>query len=141
MLLYFLIFCLFFTKLKTDDKLIFVMTHFRHGARSPRSVGIDPVGEKWEDPMELTGVGKRMQYLLGLRNRIRYINEKKFLSEKYTSNEIYVYTSLISRTIMSTLSHLQGLYPQSEKLGETLTDTQLKTAIPPVNINYQRIQD
>ena len=86
-------------------------------------------------------VGKRMQYLLGLRNRIRYINEKKFLSEKYTSNEIYVYTSLISRTIMSTLSHLQGLYPQSEKLGETLTDAQLKTAIPPVNINYQRIQD
>ena len=141
MLLHFLIFCLFFTKLKADDKLIFVMTHFRHGARSPTAGGIDSVSEEWEAPMELTGVGKRMQYLLGLRNRIRYINEKKFLSEKYKSNEISVYTSLISRTIMSALSHLQGLYPQSEKLGENLTEAQLKTAFPPVNINYPRIQE
>ena len=91
--------------------------------------------------MELTEVGKRMQYLLGHRNRIRYIIKKNYLSEKYTINEIKVYPSETSRTIMSVCSHLQGLFPQSEKLGENLTESHSKKAYPPVNVYNTRIQE
>ena len=59
-------------------KLIFVMLHFRHGARAPTSMGetkIDKIGEYSENEGALTGVGERMHYLLGLRNRLRYIKD------------------------------------------------------------------
>ena len=55
-----------------NDKLIFVMTHFRHGARAPNIEGfakIDKIGEYWEHGGVLTGVGKRMHFLLGFRNK------------------------------------------------------------------------
>ena len=124
-----------------DDKLVFVMTHFRHGARAPTTLknNIDDNGEEWLIPGELTAVGERMHYLLGLRNRVRYINEKKFLSEKFNSKELEVISTNVERTIASLSSHLQGLYPQSEQLGRTLTDTQLKTSDPPFKLNYSRI--
>ena len=62
-----------------NDKLIFTMIHFRHGARSPvLSEGTDTFGEKWENPGELTGIGERMHYVLGYRNRMRYIIKKNY---------------------------------------------------------------
>ena len=95
------------------------MIHFRHGARAPALINsnIDDNGEEWLIPGELTAVGERMHYLLGLRNRIRYIDEKKFLSEKFNSNELEVISTNVERTIASLSSHLQGIYPQSKKLG------------------------
>ena len=47
MIFFFVVFNLLLTFLKADDKLVFVMTHFRHGARVPGVKGnIDEVGEK-----------------------------------------------------------------------------------------------
>ena len=98
-----------------NSKLIFVMTHFRHGARAPSTKGNkDQVGEEWNLASgQLTGVGERQHYLLGFRNRIRYVTEEKLLSEKYDPSEFLIITSDYDRTIISLLSHLQGLYPQS----------------------------
>ena len=125
-----------------NDKLIFVMTHFRHGARAPIFGGkTDFMKEYWEFPGELTGVGQRMHYLLGLRNRERYINEKKLLSEKFDTNELKVISTGMNRTIVSVLSQLQGLYPQKHRLGEILNESQLKMSNPPININYKNIQE
>ena len=138
----FVIFVLFLiVHSQLDDKLIFAMIHFRHGARAPSLINsnIDDNGEEWLIPGELTAVGERMHYLLGLRNRIRYIDEKKFLSEKFNSNELEVISTNVERTIASLSSHLQGLYPQNEKLGRTLTDTQLKTSDPPFKLNNSKI--
>ena len=87
-----------------QDKLIFLYTHFRHGARAPQAVNAsfyDMLGHQWINPGELTGMGQRLHYLLGLRNRIKYINETKFLSEKYEPNEILIFSSAVSRTIVS----------------------------------------
>ena len=42
----------------------------------------DLLGEKWNNPGELTGIGQRMHYLLGLRNRIRYIEKRKIFVRK-----------------------------------------------------------
>ena len=120
------------------------MTHFRHGARSPVKLNtnnIDLLGEKWFNPGELTAIGERMHYLLGLRNRFRYINEKNFLSEKYNSIELEIVSTNVERTIASLSSHLQGLYPQNKILGNNLTNFQLEKSDPPIGLNDKIIQE
>ena len=107
------------------DKLVFVLTHFRHGARAPQYYydqenHLDYILEKWERPGELTAMGQRMHYLLGLRNRERYINNTHFLSEKFDPHEILIYSSQFNRTLLSAESQLHGLYPQYLYLGEIL---------------------
>ncbi len=135
-----IILCLFLIISELSGKLIFVMTHFRHGARSPNIKGsIDEVGEKWDSSGQLTGVGERMHYLLGLRNRIKYVTEKNFLSEKYNPSELSIICSTVGRTFVSLSSHLQGLYPESENKGEYLTEAQLKTSNPPCDVSNTRI--
>ena len=123
MILILIISFLFLTFSTQNDKLIFVMIHFRHGARAPTSIGetkIDKIGEYWENEGALTGVGERMHYLLGLRNRLRYIKEYNLLSEKYNSTEIKAICSLRERSQLSLSSHLQGLYPPDENIGNYL---------------------
>ena len=144
MLLKLLFSLLFLTTHEENEKLVYVMTTFRHGARQQSLKGkkrVDQFGEKWDFPKELTGVGKREHYLLGLRNRIRYIDEKNFLSKKFNVKELDVYTSLSNRTIMSVISQLQGLYPQSLKLGDVLNDIQINNSNPPFNLNYSLINE
>ena len=60
-----------------------------------------------------------MHYLLGLRNRERYITgQYKFLNEKFDPHEILIYSSSLNRTLLSAASQLQGLYPMKEGLGK-----------------------
>ena len=73
-----------------EETLVFVYTHFRHGARGTSSSidkdGIDFFGEAWIAPDDLTGVGLRMHYALGLRNRKKYLSffeEYFFLNDKH----------------------------------------------------------
>ena len=80
-------------KISIEEKLVFVMTHFRHGARGSSNIdenSLDYTREKWTKPGELTGMGMRQHYLLGLRNRKRYINDYKLLSPIYDPHEILV---------------------------------------------------
>lgn len=124
--------CILFAIADTDEKLIFLITHYRHGARAPNNLDdnfLDTLKEKWTNPGELTGIGERMHYLLGFRNRKRYIEEKHFLSEKYDPHEILIYSSFYNRTLVSAASQLQGFYPQNEGLGETLTEEKKKMHI------------
>ena len=126
--------------IESKDKLIFVMTHFRHGARAPqifynKDEGTDFIKEKWNNPGELTGIGQRMHFYLGLRNRLRYIEDNKFLSDKFDAHELLIYSSCINRTIVSVSSQLQGLYPQYMNKGETIADGQEECSRPPVKIN------
>ena len=68
---YFLLISFYFSFIDCN-RLVFLYTHFRHGARGPTELDDnfnDKLGEKWESLGELTGVGERMHYLLGLRNR------------------------------------------------------------------------
>ena len=125
------------------ERLIFVMTHFRHGARSPNGLknNIDELGEKWEGRGKLTKVGQRMHYLLGYRNRLRYVYNYNFLSEKYNSSDLYIICSTVERTQMSLSSHLQGLYPPNKDLGENLNDNQLAKSNPPVDTSNSQIQE
>lgn len=127
-----------------EDKLIFVMTHFRHGARAPSKISnknLDLLGEYWTNPGELTGIGQRMYYLLGIRNRIRYIDELGFLSDKIDQHEILIYSTNVNRNLVCILSQLQGLYPQSAKKGEALTKEQEEVSYFQVNVNNSKINE
>ena len=139
-----IIYLISFSILDNDDKLIFVITHFRHGARAPQSINdtyFDILKEKWTNPGELTGMGQRMHYILGLRNRKRYVEQEKFISEKFDPHEILIYSSSFNRTLISVSSQLQGLYPQSAEKGEILTEAQKKLSYPQVNCDDSYIQE
>jgi len=125
-----------------SEKLIFTELLSRHGARAPLSLnekGEDLLGIQWGAPGELTPIGKRMEYLLGLRNRERYIkrNERNesFLSEEFDPHELVVFSSDINRTLLSMQSQLQGLYPISPGKTDTFNPGQNETSIPPINIS------
>ena len=90
--------------------LRFVFSMFRHGARQPTNLkgGIDIYGEKWDAPGELTAAGKRMQFLLGIRNRQVY---RKFTTNSRKEGSVYIRSSDYNRTIESALSQMQGFFP------------------------------
>jgi len=108
-------------------ELRFLFSIFRHGARSPvdhvlDEQGNDPWGEHWDAPGELTPVGSRMHYILGMKNRDTY---KEFLP-KHFDTSVYISSSDYNRTMQSVQSQMQGLYPPYT--GPSLTRFQRKTA-------------
>ena len=132
------IFFLLFISSLAEEKLVFLFTLFRHGARSPtkfydKSLHLDYLFEKWDNPGELTPTGRRMHYALGLRNREIYINKKHFLSEKFDPHEILIYSTNVNRTLESVASQLQGLYPFDT--GAEITKEQKSNSLPPLNIS------
>ena len=122
-----------------SEKLIFTELLSRHGARAPSSLnekGEDLLGIQWGAPGELTPIGKRMEYLLGLRNRERYIKRNdSLLSEEFDPHELVVFSSDINRTLLSMQSQLQGLYPILPEKKDTLNPDQNETSIPPIDIS------
>ena len=125
-----------FLFLNNEGRLVFLYTHFRHGARGPKKLNdnfVDGVGEKWTSLAELTGVGERMHYLLGLRNRKKYIEEEGFLSPRFDPHQMLIFTTTKNRTMISCYSQLQGLYPQRANISEELlTPKQEEKAYPPI---------
>ena len=136
-IIYNLILLLLFLNFSSCNQFVFVYEHFRHGARGPcnhlDSNGIDYLGVKWDTIGELSPIGMRMHYLLGIKNHYKY---KDFLSEKYDPREIVVYSTYINRTISSAIANLQGFYPY-ETGPYLLSDDQINNAIPPNNITEE----
>ena len=118
-----------------EDKLIFVWEHFRHGARGPY-IGVNPktnldfIGEKWDGIGEITPLGMRMLYLLGISNKKKY---SKFLSENFNPNELFIISTNVNRTITSVDSFLKGFY--NNKTSINMTQTQIERSNI-LNSNY-----
>ena len=112
LLIYLLLFLPIIKSEKEELKFVFQM--HRHGARAPFT-GVknekDCFKESWINDGEISEVGKRMHYLLGVRNRKRFIQNYKFLNENYDPQEILIYSTDVNRTIQSIYSQLQGLFP------------------------------
>ena len=88
----------------------FVLIHSRHGVRAPiqlDSNNTDIFGNKWEGPSELTEMGVKQHYLIGVRNSIVY---QKLYNPEYKNKEILVYSTNLNRTIMSAQAQLLGMY-------------------------------
>ena len=121
----------------SEDKLLFVWQHFRHGARGPYIAvnpitNLDFIGEKWDGIGELTPLGMRMLYLLGISTKRKYSN---FLAKTYNPNELFIVSTNVNRTINSVNSFLKGFYNNSTSIN--LTKTQIeKSKI--LNSNYTK---
>ena len=121
------------------EKIIFAWQMNRHGARAPFlgvKNGVDAYKEYWTQIEELSDVGKRMLYLLGVKARKRYVDEYGLLNEKYDPHEIYIRSTDVNRTIESIESFLQGFYPAGT--GPTINDSIAfnKSVVYPPNIKY-----
>jgi hypothetical protein len=83
---------------------------FRHGNRSPIKIynNTDFLGKKWSNGGELTPAGRRLQFLLGLRNRKVY---EKFMDKTKIDGSIYIKSSDYNRTIESVQSQMHGFFP------------------------------
>ena len=137
----FFLFLLSSSKINSQEKekILFAWEMNRHGARAPYLGvvdGIDAYGEKWIQIEELSYVGKRMLYLLGVSLRKRYIEEYKLIKENFDSNEIYIRSSNVNRTIESMESLLQGFFPNGtgKKLNSEVYKD--KNRSYPLNKNY-----
>jgi lysosomal acid phosphatase len=117
---------------------IFVFEHFRHGSRAP-GFGLikeNPMGEYtdrygvvWKSNGELTGIGLRMEYTLGVRNRYKY---KKLFSTIFDPKELLVVSSSLNRALTSAQAQLEGMFPPLT--GIELKEKELENSIPPIPI-------
>lgn len=96
-----------------NSELLYLISVSRHGARAPiRFLPWDDLA-KWPDgPSQLLASGMRQHYLLGTYLREVYMERKGFLSSFYNSSEIFIYSTGISRTMLSMQAQLLGLYPR-----------------------------
>ena len=101
----FFIYLLILSFSNSKNITIFLFEHFRHGARGPTEK--DVFNEKWKGRGELTNIGGRMHYLLGVHNKNKYNN---FINEIYNPDEILIYSSDKKRTISSILNQIQGMF-------------------------------
>ena len=117
----------------SNQELRFVFEMLRHGARAPTDNldenSEDWFGFKWSGVKELTNVGLRQSYLTGYSDYLRYIRDKKFLSETFDPREVYLISTDSHRTLLTANAHLQGLYPHGT--GPELSDGQRTLAVPP----------
>ena len=126
-----------------NTQIKFAFELFRHGARAPSELledNRDIFGEQWEGKSQLTGVGLRQHYILGYRNRLRYIETNSLLNRTFNPKELIVFSTDSDRTLLSANAQLQGLYPQGT--GHNLTSSQVQNAIPPNdNATYKDEQE
>ena len=113
-------------------KLIFVYSHFTSGASAPslKNDSKDIFGTEWTNPGELTNIGERMQYILGMYNKERYIKNKTLLNENFDPHELFIVTFDWNKTVESVLAQINGMFPLGT--GKQIEDDQKQYAIPPV---------
>ncbi|KAI6222767.1 Sidoreflexin [Aphelenchoides besseyi] len=98
---------------ETSD-LIFVQTIWRHGDRSPIWVGKNDanVETTWLNGFgQLSPEGVNQHIRLGKKLRARY---SQFISPEYKSEEIYVRSSDVNRTILSAHANMIGFYAEQK---------------------------
>lgn len=96
----------FYNHTSLERNLYFVFSTFRHGARSPFSK-IDYFGNNISNPGALSRYGAIQHLEIGKKYHQRYWN---FLNMSFDKNQIYIRSSDIERTIVSTLKQLEGLF-------------------------------
>ena len=97
---------IFYNHKNKENNLYFVFTTFRHGARKPLS-RIDFFGNFNYSAGSLTEYGKIQHLEIGRKYRKRYSN---FMNLNFDKKEIYVRSSNIKRTIVSTEKELEGFF-------------------------------
>ena len=127
------IFFLIITNFKqTKEEIEFVFEHFRHGARSSVFVNkeyMDMYDIKWIGDGELTSVGMRMLYLIGVHIRNKYNN---IINKNTSPKELLVFSTDLNRTILSAESQLLGMFPPEK--GQEIPEKYMKRSYLPNKI-------
>jgi hypothetical protein len=89
-----------------ENNLYFIFTTFRHGARKPLN-RVDFFGNQNYSAGALTEYGKFQHLEIGRKYRKRYSN---FININFDKNEIYIRSSNIKRTVISTEKELEGFF-------------------------------
>ena len=89
-----------------ENNLYFVFTTFRHGARKPL-FRVDSFGNRNYSAGALTKYGIIQHLEIGRNYRKRYSN---FVNISFDKNELYIRSSDIGRTIVSTEKELEGFF-------------------------------
>ena len=123
------------------ETVIFAFQIFKHGASAPISGvknGVDLFNENWLENGEITNIGKRQLYLLGVKSRERYITNFKLINAKYNPNELFIKSTDTNRTIESTYSFIHGLFPNGK--GQTIISKNINKTniIYPPNSKYHK---
>ena len=133
--LFFIIFFLITNFYPTNEEIVFVFEHFRHGASSSKYVNknyTDLYDIKWIGDGELTSVGMRMLYLIGVHIRTKYNN---IINKNTSSKELLVYSTDLNRTILSAESQLLGMFPPEK--GKAIPKDDIKRSYPPNKISKE----
>ncbi|CAI2331649.1 unnamed protein product [Caenorhabditis sp. 36 PRJEB53466] len=113
--------------LPAELELIFVHTVWRHGDRSQEGhLNNDPVDpSKWIKGGggygQLTPEGMEQHFILGKKLRDRYI-ATGFLHSFYDSQQIYIRSTDVNRTINSAISNMLGMYSTPARPGIDFPD-------------------
>lgn len=92
---------------RSTDNVVFMVEMARHGARAPIHQVYEVDWVKYAGVGELTPVGQRQRYLLGLNTKERY---PLFFQNKLKFNEYWTRSTFFNRTIMSAFSHHMGMF-------------------------------
>ena len=119
-----------------SNKLISVYFLNRHGARGPMHThqnSKDFFGNYISNKGQLHFYGERMLYILGLYNKFKYIYNENFLNKTCDPNEIYIFSSFLDRTFMSSQSEILGLC--NNIINDKIINKKLiNFTYPPINI-------
>ena len=128
-------FSILIIKIFSIDELRWSFELINHGARSPH-FGLDSnlndfMNHTWIGQNELTNVGLRQSFLVGYRDRLRYIDQKKLISEEYDPRDILIYATENNKTLMSANALLHGLFLPGT--GPQIDPSLVDRAVPPVD--------
>jgi hypothetical protein len=107
----FLILNLLFLLNITFEKLLSVYSIVRHAARTSQYYSKDTLSNLFGAYSKITINGIQQSQNLGRAFRKRYIEEYKFLNEKYDKKLVKFQTGSSQRTIFSMYNLINGLYP------------------------------
>ncbi|KAI6198051.1 hypothetical protein M3Y94_01299300 [Aphelenchoides besseyi] len=127
-----------------DGDLVFVQTLWRHGDRNPNhhfpkdKFPITEWSEGGSGLGQLTPVGMSQHKHLGQALRQRY---HSLVNERYVSNEIYIHSTDINRTIVSAISNMIGFYNgvKAKKDVDLPSDDDWPNNFVPIPVHSQRL--
>ena len=114
-----------------EGRIIGAFQVCRHGARAPLEAFAWDKSQWKVNPGELTQEGLMQMYLLGKEFRSRYITQQNFVNQSFNMQEIYIRSTDVTRTIMSSQGNLMGLFPNGPQIKKNMA-TQ---AVPPFPIS------
>jgi len=134
---------------ESEEELLFVYEHCRHGNRAPNDKKNDLYNYEtkkdvyniyWEKLSTLTESGKLQHFFLGLRNKYRYKNFIKLTH--YNTKEILVRTTGSKRSTESLYYQLLGMYyvenTNNKKDNIEFNDEIYKYSMPPNIVNWKK---